>query len=82
MNIKSGRLMLGTLGTSGLLSSLLAPWTKGVVVYLQTTAVGTFVQFPEGYSDVLLAGTTTAIIWAAARVRLHMIEQEAQQEAQ
>ena len=74
----TGQKMLGAITTGGLLSAVFAPWSGGLVRYLEHSPVGLWVMFPDGYSDTLLAGITTLVIYILGRLQLRNLPTEKQ----
>jgi ABC-type uncharacterized transport system permease subunit len=68
---RSGHQVKGTVLTSGLITSVLAPW---VSFELQRLEAATGIMLPEGYDATVLVAVTTGIAWLAGVLRMWSIE--------
>jgi hypothetical protein len=68
---RSGHLVKGTALTSGLITSVLAPW---VSFELRLVEAATGIMLPEGYDATVLVAATTGIAWLAGVMRMWSIE--------
>jgi hypothetical protein len=68
---RSGHQVKGTVLTSGLITSVLAPW---VSFELRRLEGATGIQLPEGYDATVLVFLTTGIAWLAGVLRMWSIE--------